>query len=108
LITIRTEPWAGRVRGMQPQLPGNAATSPLNVLLLAAIIVGTGQPILAAGVLLAVTGAALGAICAQLDRSRWAAAVGVALIATNPLLVSACTVTDRLSDRSWFGEDLAE
>ncbi len=80
------------VWGMQPQLPGNAATSPLNVLLLAAVIVPTGQPVLAAGVLLvlalAVTGAALGGICAQLDRSYWPAVAGVALVAVNPLLVS--------------------
>ena len=47
---------------MQPPLPRNAATSPLNVLPLAAVVVPTGQPALAAGVLLAlaVTGAALG------------------------------------------------
>ncbi len=80
------------VWGMQPQLPGNAATSPLNVLLLAAIIVLTGQPVLAAGVLLvaslAVTGAALGGICARLDGSRWSAVVGVTLVAVNPMLVS--------------------
>jgi hypothetical protein len=80
------------VWGMQPQLPGNAATSPLNVLLLALFIVPIGQPILAAGVLLvlalAVTGAALGGICAQLDGSYWPAAAGVALVAVNPLLVS--------------------
>jgi hypothetical protein len=80
------------VWGMQPQLPGNAATSPLNVLLLALFIVPTGQPVLAAGVLLvlalAVTGAALGGICAHLDGSHWPAAVGVALVAVNPLLVS--------------------
>jgi hypothetical protein len=80
------------VWGMQPQLPGNAATSPLNVLLLAAVIVPTGQPVLAAGVLLvlalAVSGAALGGICAQLDRSHWPAVAGVALVAVNPLLVS--------------------
>lgn len=80
------------VWGMQPQLPGNAATSPLNVLLLALFIVPTGQPVLAGGVLLvlalAVTGAALGGICAHLDRSRWAAVAGVALVAVNPLLVS--------------------
>ena len=72
------------VWGMQPQLPGNAATSPLNVLLLAAVIVPTGQPVLAAGVLLvlalAVTGAALGGICAQLDWSHWPAVAGVALV----------------------------
>ncbi len=80
------------VWGLQPQLPGNAATSPLNVLLLAAIIVVIGQPVLAAGVLLvvalAVTGAALGAICARLDWSPWSAAAGVALVGVNPLLVS--------------------
>jgi hypothetical protein len=80
------------VWGMQPQLPGNAATSPLNVLLLAVIIVLTGQPVLAAGVLLvaalAVTGAALGGICARLDGSRWSAVVGVTLVAVNPMLVS--------------------
>jgi hypothetical protein len=80
------------VWGMQAQLPGNAATSPLNVLLLAAIIVPTGQPVLAAAVLLvvalAVTGAALGAICARLDWSLWSAAAGVALVGLNPLLVS--------------------
>ena len=80
------------VWGMQPQLPGNAATSPLNVLLLAVLIAPTGQPVFAAGVLLAlalaVTGAALGGICAELDRSRWAAVAGVVLVAVNPLLVS--------------------
>lgn len=80
------------VWGMQPQLPGNAATSPLNVILLAALILPTGRPVLAAGVLLvialAVTGAALGALCARLEWSRWAAVVGVALVAVNPLLVS--------------------
>jgi hypothetical protein len=80
------------VWGMQPQLPGNAATSPLNVLLLAAITVPIGQPVIAAAVLLvvalAVTGAALGAICARLDWSLWCAAAGVALVGLNPLLVS--------------------
>jgi hypothetical protein len=80
------------VWGIAPQLPGNAATSPLNVLLLAVLIVPTGAPILAAGVLvvvaLAVTGAALGALCERLEWSRWAAAAGVALVAVNPLLVS--------------------
>lgn len=80
------------VWGMQPQLPGNAATSPLNVLLLAVFIVPTGQPVLAAGIVLvlalAVTGAALGSICAHLEWSRWAAVAGVALVAVNPLLVS--------------------
>src|SRR3954465_12889276 len=68
------------VWGMQPQLPGNAATSPLNVLLLAVLVVPAGQPVLAAGVLLvvalAVTGAALGGICATLDRSQWPAVAG--------------------------------
>jgi hypothetical protein len=80
------------VWGMQPQLPGNAATSPLNVLLLAVLVVPAGQPVLAAGVLLvvalAVTGAALGGICATLDRSQWPAVAGVVLVAVNPLLVS--------------------
>ena len=56
------------------------------------LIVPTGQPVFAAGVLLvlalAVTGAALGGICAELDRSRWAAVAGVVLVAVNPLLVS--------------------
>ncbi len=80
------------VWGMQPQVPGNAATSPLNVVLLAALILPTRDPILAAGILLAialaVTGAALGAICVRLDWTRWSAVAGVALVAVNPLLVS--------------------
>src|SRR5207244_3064581 len=37
---------------------------------------------------LAVTGAALGALCARLEWSRWAAVAGVVLVAVNPLLVS--------------------
>jgi hypothetical protein len=80
------------VWGIAPQLPGNAATSPLNVLLLAALILPTGRPVLAAGILLvvalAVTGAALGAISARLEWSRWTAVAGVVLVAVNPLLVS--------------------
>lgn len=80
------------VWGMQPQLPGNAATSPLNVVLLAALILPTGDPVLAAGLLLvgalAVTGAAVGAVCVHREWSPWAAVTAVALVGVNPLLVS--------------------
>ena len=89
------------VWGMQPQLPGNAATSPLNVLLLAAVVLVTGRPVLAAGVLLVValaaTGAALGGVAARLERGPVAPSVAVALVAVNPLLVSVIGMETQLA-----------
>ena len=75
-----------------PGHPANTATSPLNVLLLAGLIVLSGHPVVSVGILLivslAATGAALSAICARLERSSWLAAIAVSLLVVNPLLIS--------------------
>ncbi|HEY2764747.1 MAG TPA: hypothetical protein VGJ13_12165, partial [Pseudonocardiaceae bacterium] len=72
--------------------PANSATSPLNVWLLAAGTVGSGSPVIAAGLVLAASLAAVGMWTAQLARvaglSRWASYVAVGLLGTSPLLAS--------------------
>ncbi|MGH3752895.1 MAG: hypothetical protein ACRDRP_09395 [Pseudonocardiaceae bacterium] len=77
---------------LEPGHQANTATSPLNVLLLAGLIVLSGAPVVSAGVLfvasLAATGAALSVTCAQLGRSQWIAAIAVSLLVVNPLLIS--------------------
>lgn len=81
--------------GQWALVPGhqaNTATSPLNVLLLAGLIVLTSAPVVSVGILLiialAVTGAALSVICTRLGRSPWLAAMAVSLLVLNPLLIS--------------------
>ena len=77
---------------LEPGHPANTATSPLNVLLLAGLIVLSGAPVVSVGILLvaslAATGAALSKICGRLGRSQWLAAVAVSLLVVNPLLIS--------------------
>lgn len=77
---------------LEPGHPANTATSPLNVLLLAGLIVASGAPVLSAGILLvaalAAAGAALSVICTRLGRSQWLAGIAVGLLAVNPLLIS--------------------
>jgi hypothetical protein len=77
---------------LAPGHPANTATSPLNVLLLAGLIVLSGAPVVSVGILLiaslVATGAALSAICARLGRSQWLAAIAVSLLVVNPLLIS--------------------
>ncbi len=77
---------------LEPGFQSNTATSPLNVLLLAGLIVLSGAPVVSAGLLfvaaLAATGAALSVICGRLGRSQWCAAIAVSLLAVNPLLIS--------------------
>ncbi|MDQ3760636.1 MAG: hypothetical protein M3460_02760 [Actinomycetota bacterium] len=77
---------------LEPGHQSNTATSPLNVLLLAGLIVLSGAPVVSVGILLiaslAVTGAALSVICARLGWSHWLAAIAVSLLAVNPLLIS--------------------
>lgn len=77
---------------LEPGHPANTATSPLNVLLLAGLIVASGAPVFSAGILLvatlAATGAALSVICTRLGRSQWLAGIAVGLLAVNPLLIS--------------------
>jgi hypothetical protein len=77
---------------LEPGHPANTATSPLNVLLLAGLIVLSGAPVVSVGILLiaslATTGIALSAICARLGRSQWLAAIAVSLLVVNPLLIS--------------------
>ena len=77
---------------MEPGHLANTATSPLNVLLLAGLIVLSGAPVVSVGVLLvaalATTGAALSVTCARLGRGQWFAAAAVTLLAVNPLLIS--------------------
>jgi hypothetical protein len=77
---------------LEPGHQANTATSPLNVLLLAALIVITGSPVVSVGILLiitlAATGATLSVICVRLGRSPWLAAMAVCLLVVNPLLIS--------------------
>lgn len=77
---------------LAPGHQANTATSPLNVLLLAGLIVLTGAPVVSVGILLiialAVTGAVLSVICTRLERSPWHAAMAVSLLVVNPLLIS--------------------
>ncbi|MGH3765737.1 MAG: hypothetical protein ACRDS0_11990 [Pseudonocardiaceae bacterium] len=77
---------------LEPGHQANAATSPLNVILLAGLIVLTGAPVVSVGILLVValtvTGAALSVTCTRLRRSQWLAAMGVSLLVLNPLLIS--------------------
>lgn len=77
---------------LEPGHQSNTATSPLNVLLLAGLIVLSGAPVVSAGILLvaslAATGAALSLICARLGYSQWLAAMAVSLLVVNPLLIS--------------------
>jgi hypothetical protein len=77
---------------LEPGHQSNTATSPLNVLLLAGLIVLFGAPVVSVGILLiaslAVTGAALSMGCARLGDSQWPAVVAVSLVVVNPLLIS--------------------
>jgi hypothetical protein len=77
---------------LEPGHQANTATSPLNVLLLAALIGITGSPVVSVGILLiitlAATGATLSVICVRLGRSPWLAAMAVCLLVVNPLLIS--------------------
>lgn len=77
---------------LEPGHQSNTATSPLNVLLLAGLIVLSGAPVVSVGILLiaslAVTGAALSLCAARLGYSQWLAAVAVSLLVVNPLLIS--------------------
>ncbi|MFN2477762.1 MAG: hypothetical protein ABR615_01105 [Pseudonocardiaceae bacterium] len=77
---------------LEPGHQSNTATSPLNVLLLAGLIVLSGAPVVSVGLLLiaslAVAGAGLSMSCARLGYSQWIAAVTVSLLVVNPLLIS--------------------
>jgi hypothetical protein len=77
---------------LEPGRQSNTATSPLNVLLLAGLIVLSGAPVVSIGILLvaslAATGAALSVTCARLGSSQWLAAMAVSLLVVNPLLIS--------------------
>lgn len=77
---------------LEPGHPTNTATSPLNVLLLAGLIVLTGAPVVSVRILLVitlgVTGGALAVIASRLGRSPWLAAIAVSLLVVNPLLIS--------------------
>jgi hypothetical protein len=79
--------------GMVPGLTSNSATSVLNVLLLAAIIVGIGHPVVSVGILLMATMAAMAwwatriAEDAHLPIRVFPAAV-IGLLLVNPVLVS--------------------
>ncbi len=77
---------------LEPGHQSNTATSPLNVLLLAGLIVLSGAPVVSVGILLiaslAVAGAALSMSCARLGYRQWPAAMAVSLLAVNPLLIS--------------------
>ncbi|MGH3720309.1 MAG: hypothetical protein ACRDRI_15980 [Pseudonocardiaceae bacterium] len=77
---------------LEPGHQANTATSPLNVLLLAGLIVCSGAPVVSVGILLvaalAATGGALSVICARLGRSQWPAAIAVGILVVNPLLIS--------------------
>lgn len=77
---------------LEPGHQSNTATSPLNVLLLAGLIVLSGAPVVSVGILLiaslAVTGAALSTSCARLGYGQWPATVAVSLLVVNPLLIS--------------------
>ncbi len=77
---------------LEPGHQANTATSPLNVLVLAGLIVLSGAPVWSVGVLLvaalAVTGGALSVICARLGYRQLAAAIAVGLLVVNPLLIS--------------------
>ncbi|HEY3894168.1 MAG TPA: hypothetical protein VGL88_02245 [Pseudonocardiaceae bacterium] len=77
---------------LEPGHPSNTATSPLNVLLLAGLIVLSGAPVVSVGVLLiaslAATGVALSLSCARVGYSQWFAAMGTGLVVVNPLLIS--------------------
>ncbi|MGH3670527.1 MAG: hypothetical protein ACRDSH_07805 [Pseudonocardiaceae bacterium] len=77
---------------LEPGHQSNTATSPLNVLLLAGLIVLSGAPVVSVGVLLiaslAVTGVALSLTCARVGLSQWFAAIGIGFVVVNPLLIS--------------------
>jgi hypothetical protein len=77
---------------LEPGHIANTATSPLNVLLLAALTLVTRDPLLAVGVLLvaslATLGFALSTTVARLGWSRWVAGAALVLVAANPLLIS--------------------
>jgi hypothetical protein len=78
--------------GLQPGHQANTATSPLNVIVLAGLIILTGRPVVSAGILLIITlavmGAALSVICRRLDRNVGLAAMAITLLVVNPLLIS--------------------
>lgn len=77
---------------MEPGHQANTATSPLNVVLLAGLIVLTGAPVASVGILLiialTVTGSTLSVISTHLRHSHWLTTMAVVLLVTNPLLVS--------------------
>ncbi|MBV9057934.1 MAG: hypothetical protein JOZ09_02090 [Pseudonocardiales bacterium] len=77
---------------LEPGHQANTATSPLNVLLLAGLIVLTGAPVVSVGILLAITviviSVALSVISTRLGHSQWPAVTAVILLVTNPLLIS--------------------
>ena len=79
--------------GVYPGVPANTATSPLNVLLLGAITAVARDALVATGVLLALTYAAVAAwltrIGVRLGAPAWRApAAGLALLGTSPMLFS--------------------
>ncbi|MFJ7214568.1 hypothetical protein [Amycolatopsis sp. NPDC098790] len=84
--------------GLIPGSPANSATSPLNVLLLAALtlvtrVAGGPHPVVALGVLTVLCGAALGWAWLRLGRAlalpAAAGVLGVALVLLNPFVLSA-------------------
>lgn len=80
------------VWGLEPGLVSNTATSPLNVVLLSIVTFVTGSPLVAVGVVLALSfallGASVGGACDCLGWSRWFAVAAVLVLGTSPLLVS--------------------
>ncbi|EOD63792.1 hypothetical protein H480_35153, partial [Amycolatopsis vancoresmycina DSM 44592] len=84
--------------GIIPGSPANAATSPLNVLLLAALtlvtrVAGGPHPVVALGVLTVLSGAGLGWAWQRIGRvlalPPAAGVIGVALVLVNPFVLSA-------------------
>lgn len=79
--------------GMISDSVANSATSPANVLLLAALTLVLRNPILAAGALYVLTQLAtvlaLRRVAETLDLSRWFAPLALGLLTVNPLLLSA-------------------
>lgn len=87
--------------GLIPDEVANTATSPLNVLLLAAITAVVRNAVLATGVLLvasaAVTAAWLDALARELGLSRALPVIGVGLLLVNPLMLSTVGLEPYLS-----------
>lgn len=78
--------------GLIPGATSNTATSPLNVIALAAITFVVRQPVVACGILFVLSTVGLAAALHRLGEiaglPRWFAAVAVGLVLVNPLLVS--------------------